>query len=494
MNEQLFPHLPFDEVETADSYVRRLSQFHTGRDGPSLLKDLGIDHRSFLSGSDDAIRELAAASGTSIGVLMTGTLQHKHRCRQFRNEICSVGFLRPEGALVCPECMKQDSSTGRAWMLKGHLAWRLRSLTTCLIHGVRLIEPTGFEDQAVFMGISNAEKLISMPQVPTDLELYIGNRLMGHPTGAGVWLDGQTIEQGAKACEMIGAAFLHGHKFSSSKLSAEDWRQAGAVGFDMAHRGADAVKEALTKIAAMSITTAGQAGAKAVYGSIYEWIGYGSQGVEFGPIRDLLRENILNTLVIEPDDVLLGERVVGRRLHSVYSLSIQTGLHRKRLRKILVQAGFASEESWDIAAHRLVFDANEAETLCRDIIDSVSLQLVPDVLNCSRSQAESLYREGVIVPVIPLDPERKIGKLAFVRQHLLELLNEVGSLPIAPDGNDDLIALVSAAKRTGLSTGNIMSRVLKGSLAACRVKTQASLNAVRFKASDLNPIRTRQPK
>jgi hypothetical protein len=62
----------------------------------------------------------------------------------------------------------------------------------------------------------------------------------------------------------------------------------------------------------------------------------------------------LNTLAIEPDDVLLGERGTGRRLHFVCSLS--------------VQAGLASEDSWDLAAHRLVFDAESAELLCRDII------------------------------------------------------------------------------------------------------------------------------
>ena len=64
--------------------------------------------------------------------------------------------------------------------------------------------------------------------------------------------------------------------------------------------------------------------------------------MDHGPIRGLLRENILNTIVIEPDEVLLGERVIGRRLHSVYSLSLKTKLHLKRLRKIVVQAGLAT--------------------------------------------------------------------------------------------------------------------------------------------------------
>ena len=87
MNKQLYPYLPFDDAETVESYVRRLSLFHTGRDGPSLLKDLAIDKRAFLSGAEDAISALADASGVAADVLMRGTFVHKARHRQFRGEL-----------------------------------------------------------------------------------------------------------------------------------------------------------------------------------------------------------------------------------------------------------------------------------------------------------------------------------------------------------------------------------------------------------------------
>jgi hypothetical protein len=219
-----------------------------------------------------------------------------------------------------------------------------------------------------------------------------------------------------------------------------------------------------------------------------------SKAVEFGPIRDLLRENILNTLAIEPDDVLLGERVTGRRLHSVYSLSVQTGLHRKRLRKILVQAGLVSEDSWDLAAHRLVFDAESAELLCRDIIESVSLHLIPAIIGSSRIQVESLYRERIIAPVFENDAERKIRKLAFARCHLSSLLDSLNRLPIAPSMAPDFVALASAPKRTSLTTGSIMSRVHDGSLVAHRIGDEATFNGIRFYVKDLDPIKVRQPR
>lgn len=293
---------------------------------------------------------------------------------------------------------------------------------------------------------------------------------------------------------MIGATLVHGLKFNHNKLSAEDWRQAGATGFEIARHGADAVTASLGEIAAMSSTTAGQASPKAVYGKIYELLAYESLALDHGPIVSLVREHILDTIVVEAGEFLLGEPVAGRRLHSVHSLSIATGLHRKRLRKILVQSGLASDDSWDLAAHRLVFDANKAELLCQDIIDSVSLQIVPEIIGCSRTQAESLFREGVIKPVIATDTDHKIGKLAFAKLHLAAFMDEIKKFPVVTKDQMDSIDLVSATKRTGRSTADILTRVIDGDLSAHRRVGDPIVSNIRFDVYDLNPVRMRQPK
>ena len=498
LNMKLHPHLPFDASETVESYVRRLSLFHTGRDGLSLLKDLAIDQRALLSGSDDAFAKLADATGTAVDVLMSGMFLHKKRYRKFRGEICNVNFLQAEGFKVCPECLKDDGSSGHSWALKGRMAWRLRSLQTCTLHNCRLIKSTDkggdVDAQAIFMNLVNICDLMTDPQAPTALELSIANRLTGSLTGAGEWLDKQTVEQGVKVCEMIGATLNHGLQFNPNGLTAEEWRQAGAIGFEFACQGQKAVYGALSSISARATTTAGQAGPKAIYGKLFEWLAYGSQLLDFGPIRDLVRDHILDTIVVEPGQILLGEPVVGRRLHSVYSLSLHTGLHRKGLRKILVQAGHASDDSWDLAAHRLVFDADNAEKLCCDIIDSISLHFVPEAIGCSRTQAESLYREEVIRPVIATDVSNKIGKLAFARRDLTKFLDAIGQLPETTMDCAYLVNFVSATKRTGQTTGFIMNRVFEGKLVAYRNGDDISVNSIRFCIDDLDSIRTRQAK
>lgn len=498
MIAQLYPYLPYDDAETIDSYIRRMGQFHTGRDGHRLLADLGIDARGFAAGSDGAVSSLAAAAGVDPVRLRAGMISRVARYRDFRGESCNVDFFRPEGTQICPECLREDAEGGHAWLLKGRISWRLRPVQTCSLHKCKLTTSSdpgvSIHPDAVFTMFAKICELVAEPQMPTEMELNIAHRLAYHPTQAGDWLDSQTIEQGVKACEMIGATLSHGLKFSHKALSPEDWRQAGAVGFSIARHGADAVYDALSQVAAMSTTTAGQAGPKAVYGRIYEWLAYNSPLLDPGPIRGLLRENILNTIVIEPDEVLLGERVQERRLHSVYSLSIKTKLHLKRLRKIVVQAGLASDDSWDLAAHRLVFPVEVSEQLCHDIVDSISLQLVPDTIGCSRTQAESLYREGVLKPVVAPDATHGIGKLAFARRDLASFLSRLELLPVASASQGDLVDLVSATKRTGRSTADLMARVLSGELSAFRDGRAVTVNGIRFSLADLDPVRARMPR
>jgi hypothetical protein len=249
----------------------------------------------------------------------------------------------------------------------------------------------------------------------------------------------------------------------------------------------------LGRIAALSTSTAGQAGPKAVYGRFFEWLAYTTPVVDLGPIKHLLREHILNTMIVEPGEVLLGQSVEGRRLHSVHSLSVATGLHRKRLRKIMVQAGFASTDSWDTAANRLVFPAAEAERLCRDVAGSVCLSRLPEAIGCSRTQAESVFREGVIKSIVDGDAGVGIAKLAFAREEVAKFLATLEKLPVQA-ASAGLVDIVSATKRTGRSTGEILGAILAGDIPACRVAGPVGVNTVRFKLHDLDPIRLRPPR
>lgn len=135
MNGQLHPYLTFDDVKTTESYVRRLSEFLTGRDRRALLADFGITLREFSSGTDEALSKMAAITGVDAETLRAGMFLVRTRYREFRGEDISMEFLRPERAMLCPDCIKEDAQASHPWRLKERSLWCLRPMQTCLHHG-----------------------------------------------------------------------------------------------------------------------------------------------------------------------------------------------------------------------------------------------------------------------------------------------------------------------------------------------------------------------
>lgn len=491
----LRPHLPYDPRETSTSFARRLALFHTGHGAGRLLEDLRLDRHAFGAGKFDTMSVFATASEIDLDALLGGTIARFSRHREFRGERWSREFVLPEGARFCPACLLDDGADTVEWHGKGRIAWRLRPIMTCQRHGLRLV--TMSERQArdelghrYPIGMELREMAArQVEQTPTALENLIHDRISGRQTDEGGWLRAQTIEQVTEVCEMIGATVEQGPVFDVAGVTAEGWRRAGAVGLGIASKGETALRDTLNEIAALSDTSSGKAGPRAIYGRLYEWLAYTTPVVDHGPIRALLREQILDTLAIAPDEVLLGERVEGRRLHSVHSLSEQTGIHRKRLRKILVQAGLASGESWDHAAHRLVFPAQVAEGFCRDLVDAVSLHQLAEALDCTRSQAESLYRDGVLRPVVDRDLGQGIYKLAFAQREIRGFLEFLAALPDETRQVPGTVSLTTATKRTGRSTGDLLGRIKAGDLVAVRKPGQVGLANLRLIAADLQPLK-----
>jgi hypothetical protein len=114
-------------------------------------------------------------------------------------------------------------------------------------------------------------------------------------------------------------------------------------------------------------------------------------------------------------------------------------------------------------------------------------------INSSRTQAESVFREGVIKSIVDGDADVGIAKLAFAREEVAKFLATLEKLPIQT-ASAGLVDIVSATKRTGRSTGEILGVILAGGIPECRVAGPVGVNTVRFKLHDLDPIRLRPPR
>jgi len=112
---------------------------------------------------------------------------------------------------------------------------------------------------------------------------------------------------------------------------------------------------------------------------------------------------------------------------------------------------------------------------------------------CTRTQAESIFRGGVIKSIVDGDAGVGIAKLAFAREEVAKFLATLERLPVQA-ASASLVDIVSATKRTGRSTGEILGAILTGDIPACRVAGPVGVNTVRFRAPDLDPVRLRPPR
>lgn len=486
----LHPYLPFHPEETLTSYVRRSSMFHTGQGTHRLLADLDITPKDVETASFATLTALAEMAGVELAALQEITIGRIDRCRTFRGDRWSREFVKTEGARICSKCLSEDTETGGTANQKIRIAWRLRPVFTCPIHNCALIDindahwtndleaPFYSHDSLLAMGLGVPH------QEQTQLERWVFAKLSGDASYGGGWLDGHTIEQGVRVCEMLGSVLLHGIWGKLKDVPTKQLRLNAAAGFEVACLGPVQVIQALDQIRASSDTTAGQAGPKAMYGRLFEWLAYGTPIVDQGPIKELLREHILNHTAIETGTFLLGRKVSKRRCHSVYSLSLAKKIHPKRLRKILECKGMIPANCSDVALNLLVFPAEETEKLCDDLVGSVSLSQLPLEIGGSRTQVQSLYGEDIIKAIIERAPDVGIGRIDFARVVIDNFLSKMEDLPIGnPSG--EMHDLTVVTKRTGMSTGRIISHIIAGRLSAFRIEGRIGINMVRVLSSAL---------
>ncbi|SIO67020.1 Predicted nuclease of restriction endonuclease-like (RecB) superfamily, DUF1016 family [Bradyrhizobium erythrophlei] len=86
-------------------------------------------------------------------------------------------------------------------------------------------------------------------------------------------------------------------------------------------------------------------------------------------------------------------------LHSIRTLSKETGLHPKRLRKLLEASGTLPECSGDLADGNCLFDAQRGSSIAREgAAATLSVRRAGEYLNAPRVQRGMLYRAGLIAP------------------------------------------------------------------------------------------------
>lgn len=480
------PHIPYDPVETVQSYAARLSLFHTGQGPSRLLEDCGVRPPRFAAGHHDELNRFAAAVGEDIDVLQAGTIRTLSRHNFFRGEDFSRNVLSVQVRQFCPHCLREDGPPAE-W--RHRIIWCFLSVPICLRHRAALVEVThgklvDIRDAVACAGGLDVAEASTSSAEGGQHAAWLHARLSSSARPA--WLGEQSIEQVLNASEMLGVILEHGQGARPGHLSRKERSSALERGFRIYEQGADAVYAALDEIRRAASATAVHAGPLAMYGALYDWLDRRSQLIAPGPVRDILREHILNHDAYAPGERLLGEPVTERRLHSVISLAVTLKASRRRMSRLLQKLGLVPDGATDGESGRLVFPVEEVEQLIKDYETAVPLAQVPEYIGGTQSQTLALYRAGVLPPVIPADAPGAVRRVMFARRVLDDLLSRIGELPVLDDApHRNVLSIAEACQRHGGRTEYLTQDVLDRHVEAFRLPGDARLHAVRVSVSSL---------
>ncbi|WP_282603997.1 TniQ family protein [Paracoccus sp. PARArs4] len=480
------PCVPYDPSETVQSYASRLSFFHTGQGSARLLQDCGVSLPGFAAGHPEELTTFATAVGEQIGLLQKGSVRALSSHNTFRGEDFSRSVLSSQVRQFCPQCLRED---GPPVEWRHRIIWCFLPVPVCRRHHTSLVEVqqeklSSIQDAVTSAGGLDAADASTCSVVVGRHASWLHGRLMSSSWSE--WLDGQSIEQVLNAAEMLGAILVHGHSVRLGQLRRLERNTALERGFGVYEQGAEAVYAALGEIRDAASATAVHAGPLAIYGSLYDWLDRRSQLIDPGPVRDILRNHILNHDAYAPGERLLGKPVTERRLHSVISLSTTLKVNRRRMSRLLQKLGLVPPGATDGETGRLVFPVEEVEQLIRDYETAVPLAHLSDYIGCSHSQALSLYRAGILSPLIPANAPGAVRRIIFARRILDKLLERIAELPLPDDTlHEDVLSIAATCQRHGGRTDELTKAVLEGKVVAFRVRGDVRLHAVRVSTSSL---------
>lgn len=405
----LLPSVPPLKGESTVSWCSRLADVHAAMSCSDWLMMMQISRQSVVETSEDCVLRLSSLNGIAADrIRQCGVRSEGNRLFRYQAESFGMNFALRTHTTYCPACLLEDCdvSGSSAGHRVGRVVWSVAPVRSCPKHEVALVRRpnAGFYEQFQDMNLvapGNGELDLQAKQAEqcqqSPLQSYVEQRFAGH-VGPG-WLDGQMIDQAARACEMLGVCRVFGAHTDLKKLTQRQWHEAGAAGFEAASVGPKGIRLALDEIAVQSWKVKRGGGPQAAYGRLYQWLQFAKSQRDPGPIRAVVREHILDAFEVEPGITLFGTVVRKRVRHSVPSLARETGLHHKTLRYALIGAGLIPNDAETNTA--VSFDAVAGEKLASRLTNSLPVTKIPDYLNCNRTQAEMLVRSGIISQLAP---------------------------------------------------------------------------------------------
>ncbi|MQQ09509.1 hypothetical protein GFB49_13655 [Epibacterium sp. SM1979] len=472
MTGVLYPLLPLKEQETASSWVCRLADFHTGGPLLSFLNDQALSAKDVSLGKRDNMLRLSDVTGVAFEELVSRQPEQVAKRRyRFRNEEFSTEFMVGMRTAFCAACILENDVSGSHRRV-GIWPWLFASVRTCEKHTsalqyvsvkhwagkLRNLHEVAPEGQALFQLADSARQRSCSP-----LQRYLLNRLEG---GSGPdWMDNQSLEQACWATKMLGVLDGWGTKPDLNEFDDHDWDQAERLGYEIAQAGEQSIRDVFSDVLRRAAIRRGKAGPSGVFGFLYEKLQSKKLNRDPGPIRSVLREFILDEMVVSVGFNLLGEEVQKTRRHHAHSLAVKYKLHPKTVHRALVAQGLISSHDLDHMSGLETFDAAEGEEMARSICRAIPVSKLAKYMNATRPQVDICLKEGFLQSLA--GAEMKVAQVLEgvdaekVDCFLARLSNEARIVGVPARGLANIPQAAQEAKRY---SGDILRLLLEGKL------------------------------
>jgi hypothetical protein len=311
---------------------------------------------------------------------------------------------------------------------------------------------------------------------------HLRRRLRGIEDGH--WLGRMPLYAAIKTAEMIGIAAVHGVRQVSTSLSHAERFEAARVGYDILGDGEAGLRELFSKFQRDFYAEASTAGLNSTFGRIYVSM-FQVKDVAYDPLRDVLRRHIVETMPFGCGEIVMGQKVTERRVHSARTVAPELGLSAHTAHKRLRSIGVLGADCDELTFNQSTFDARVHANDIRRLASALPRAEAGRYLGL-----KTLYKD--VEPILDmvgsmnLDKTRVIDQL-FAKEDLEAFLSSI--LSKASSGPmQGFEPVAKASKRARTSIVKILDMILAGEITDVRVSSaHRGVMSVMVRKDDILP-------
>jgi hypothetical protein len=488
---------PIRADQTFTSYVGQLSRMNLQHATDDFCRDMGTTLQLVAAGDRTAIEKIAAVSGADPAEIEGAAFKRNGRSLVFRGQTLTHQVRTPQHIRFCPECLQDDIARAAAEGARrphhhvyGRPQWYATQYRTCVRHGIQLaaidvdvrshrrhdlngaVEPVLERLDEVADGLARRSA--------SGFERHLEDRLMNGGTGSPVGL-GFSIT--ARLCEMLGAVQLFGRWPAHLGFDDATWQQAGAAGFEIAKGGIDVIIAFLRGLRKPGARDS-RDGPHNDWGIVYNWM-EDTRDEEIEPLLEPIRDHIEDSYPIAAGKRVLGRYVKERRMHSVWTASVEYGVHAQVLRQQLGAAGLIEDNRATFDNH-VLFPARPNRILLERLSRGVSALHARERINCERQVFAPLVQAGVLKPIVEVTSGYPLFDTAELDQFIASLIDRATPYATKPA---NLETIATARMRCICGQPEIVQLIQAGKLRSVgRLESETGYSSILVDPAEVAPL------